>query len=107
MAFYRNTGLACHDVHLIRQGVARRFGVDRKTVSKMLEHMEPPGKACQVSVALKASVRRALDIQLTSMSILASIGSQSTTFHPEKDRRLQVEEFYSARGWINPATSVD
>ncbi len=40
---YRRIRLACHHDQLSRREAARRFGVDRKTVSKMLEHSEPPG----------------------------------------------------------------
>jgi hypothetical protein len=34
-------------------------------------------------------------------------GMHPPTFHPEKDRRLQVAEFSSARSRANPAASVD
>jgi len=34
---------ACHHDHLSRREAARRFGVDRKTISKILAHAEPPG----------------------------------------------------------------
>ena len=40
---YRRIRLVCHHENLSRREAARRFGVDRKTVSKMLEHSEPPG----------------------------------------------------------------
>ncbi len=40
---YRRIRLACHHENLSRREAARRFGVDRRTVSKMLEHSEPPG----------------------------------------------------------------
>ena len=40
---YRRIRLACHHEDLSRREAARRFGVDRKTVSKILEHSEPPG----------------------------------------------------------------
>ena len=40
---YRQVRLACHHDHLSRREAARRFGVDRKTISKILAHAEPPG----------------------------------------------------------------
>ncbi|MBF0252111.1 MAG: hypothetical protein HQL35_15975 [Alphaproteobacteria bacterium] len=43
MDLYRQVRLACHHDHLSRREAARRFGVDRKTISKILAHAEPPG----------------------------------------------------------------
>jgi hypothetical protein len=35
--------LACHHDGLSQRGAARRFGIDRKTVAKILSHSIPPG----------------------------------------------------------------
>jgi len=40
---YRRIRLACHHEALSRRAAARRFGIDRKTVAKILAHTEPPG----------------------------------------------------------------
>ena len=40
---YRRVRLACHHEGLSQREAARRFGIDRRTVSKMLLHSEPPG----------------------------------------------------------------
>ena len=40
---YRRVRLACHHENLSSREAARRFGVDRKTISKILTHAEPPG----------------------------------------------------------------
>ena len=40
---YRRIRLACHHEGLSQREAARRFGVDRKTVAKMLAHGVPPG----------------------------------------------------------------
>ncbi len=40
---YRRVRLACHHEGLSRREAARRFGIDRKTVSKMLAFSVPPG----------------------------------------------------------------
>ena len=43
MDLYRRIRVACHHGNLSRREATRRFGVDRKTVSKMLEHSELSG----------------------------------------------------------------
>ncbi len=40
---YRRVRLACHHEGLSRREAARRFGIDRKTVTKMLAFSVPPG----------------------------------------------------------------
>jgi len=40
---YRRVRLACHRDELSRRKAARRFGIDRKTVAKILAHSVPPG----------------------------------------------------------------
>jgi len=40
---YRRVRLACHHEGLSHREAARRFGIDRKTVSKILKHSTPPG----------------------------------------------------------------
>jgi len=40
---YRRVRLACHHDGLSGREAARRFGVDRKTVAKILKHSVPPG----------------------------------------------------------------
>ncbi len=40
---YRRVGLACHREGLSRREAARRFGIDRKMVAKMLAFSVPPG----------------------------------------------------------------
>ena len=40
---YRRVRLACHHEGLSRREAARRFGIDRKTVAKMLAFSVPPG----------------------------------------------------------------
>jgi transposase len=40
---YRRVRLACHHEGLSRREAARRFGIDRKTVAKMLRFSVPPG----------------------------------------------------------------
>ena len=40
---YRRVRLACHHEGLSKREAARRFGISRKTVDKMLEHSVPPG----------------------------------------------------------------
>ena len=40
---YRRVRLACHHDGLSKREAARRFGIDRKTVDKMLQHSVPPG----------------------------------------------------------------
>jgi hypothetical protein len=40
---YRRVRLACHHEELSHREAARRFGIDRKTVSKILKHSTPPG----------------------------------------------------------------
>ena len=39
----RRVRLACHREGLSRQEASRQFGIDRKTVAKILLHSEPPG----------------------------------------------------------------
>lgn len=43
MDLYRRIRLACHHEALSRRAAARRFGIDSKTVAKILAHTEPPG----------------------------------------------------------------
>ena len=40
---YRRVRLACHREGLSGREAARRFGIDRKTVTKILAHSVPPG----------------------------------------------------------------
>ncbi len=40
---YRRVRLACHHDGLSHREAARRFGIDRKTVAKILKHSIPPG----------------------------------------------------------------
>ncbi len=40
---YRRVRLACHHEGLSRREAGRRFGIDRKTVAKMLAFSVPPG----------------------------------------------------------------
>jgi transposase len=40
---YRRVRLACHRDGLSGREAARRFGIDRKTVTKILAHSVPPG----------------------------------------------------------------
>ena len=40
---YLRVRLACHHDGLSQRGAARRFGIDRKTVAKILSHSIPPG----------------------------------------------------------------
>ena len=40
---YRRVRLACHRDGLSGREAARRFGIDRKTVAKILGHSVPPG----------------------------------------------------------------
>ena len=40
---YRRVRLACHREGLSRREASRQFGIDRKTVAKILLHAEPPG----------------------------------------------------------------
>ena len=40
---YRRVRLACHRESLSRREASRQFGIDRKTVAKILLHSEPPG----------------------------------------------------------------
>ena len=40
---YRKVRLACHCGGLSGREAARRFGIDRKTVAKILAHSVPPG----------------------------------------------------------------
>ena len=40
---YSRVRRACHVDGLSAREAARRFGIDRKTVSKALEHSVPPG----------------------------------------------------------------
>ena len=40
---YRKVRLACHHDGLSKREAARRFGIDRKTVDKILKHSVPPG----------------------------------------------------------------
>lgn len=40
---YRRVRLACHHDGVSKREAARRFGTDRKTVDKILEHSVPPG----------------------------------------------------------------
>jgi len=40
---YRRVRLACHHDGLSKREAARRFGIDRKTVDKILKHSVPPG----------------------------------------------------------------
>ena len=40
---YLRVRLACHRDGLSQRGAARRFGIDRKTVAKILKHSVPPG----------------------------------------------------------------
>ena len=43
MDLYRRVRLACHREGLSRREASRQFGIDRKTVAKILLHSEPPG----------------------------------------------------------------
>mgnify|MGYP000005842828 FL=1 len=43
MDIYRKIRLACHHDGMSQREAARRFGVCRETVKKILEHSEPPG----------------------------------------------------------------
>ncbi|MFQ5533578.1 MAG: hypothetical protein ACE5EM_01990 [Sphingomonadales bacterium] len=43
MNLYRRVRLACHHDGLSGREAARRFGIDRKTVAKILKHSTPPG----------------------------------------------------------------
>ena len=40
---YRRVRLACHHEKLTQREAARRFGIDRRTVAKILLHAVPPG----------------------------------------------------------------
>ncbi len=40
---YRRVRLACHREKMSQREAARRFGIDRKTVAKMLAFSVPPG----------------------------------------------------------------
>ena len=40
---YRRVRLACHREGLSRREASRQFGIDRKTVAKILLHSEAPG----------------------------------------------------------------
>ncbi|MCH8240303.1 MAG: IS21 family transposase, partial [Proteobacteria bacterium] len=40
---YRRVRLACHHDGLSKREAARRFGIDRKTIDKILRHSVPPG----------------------------------------------------------------
>ena len=40
---YSRVRRACHVEGMSKSAAARRFGLDRKTVAKMLEHAVPPG----------------------------------------------------------------
>ena len=40
---YLRVRLACHRDGLSQREAARRFGIDRKTVAKILKHSVPPG----------------------------------------------------------------
>ena len=40
---YRRVRLACHHEGVSKREAARRFGIDRKTVDKILQHSVPPG----------------------------------------------------------------
>ena len=40
---YLRVRLACHHDGLSQRGAARRFGIDRKAVAKILKHSVPPG----------------------------------------------------------------
>jgi len=40
---YRRVRLACHREGLSGREAGRRFGIDRKTVAKILGHSVPPG----------------------------------------------------------------
>lgn len=44
---YRRVRLACHVDGLSQREVARRFGLSRETVRKMLAHSVPPGYRCR------------------------------------------------------------
>ena len=39
---YLRVRLACHRDGLSQRGAARRFGIDRKAVAKILKHSVPP-----------------------------------------------------------------
>ena len=40
---YSRVRRACHVEGMSKSAAARQFGIDRKTVAKMLEHAVPPG----------------------------------------------------------------
>lgn len=40
---YRRVRLACHVEGMSKSAAARMFGIDRKTVAKILKHSVPPG----------------------------------------------------------------
>lgn len=43
VALYRRVRRACHVDGMSEREAARQFGIDRKTVSKILKHSVPPG----------------------------------------------------------------
>lgn len=50
MDLYRRVRLACHHENLSQREAARRFGISRQTVKKMLSHSRPPGYQREIPV---------------------------------------------------------
>ncbi len=51
---YRRVRLACHREKLSQREAARRFGIDRKTVAKMLAFSVPPGYPARIPFIVDA-----------------------------------------------------
>ncbi len=61
MEIYGKVRRACMVEGMSRREAARRFGIDRRTVSKMLEHSIPPGY-CREKPARRPKTRPFLGI---------------------------------------------
>ena len=69
MDLYRRVRLACHHDGLSHLEVAHRFGIDRRTVSKILKHSTPPsGGKSPLVILLNSFLRGLLVVDFVDLS---------------------------------------